>query len=211
MATQTLLNPESFGENKKTLGKGPARLNLTKNSKSLKALETIENTGRYKPVQRCKLYRPHGTKNQEPRTTNQYCREVLPCNLGSWFRQGLPATLGHTPILMLSKHIGRHKTGTTAQVVPAPWNQEPRLQGTTSLQHWFLVLGSRVPAQLVPLRRFRAGPVEQRTKNQDCCARPPCNLGSWFLVPRAGFRYTCTGLYRFVPACAGLYWCNTNI
>ena len=52
----------------------------------------------------------------------------------------------------------------------------------------------------VPIGTSCTGPMEPRTKNQDCRARPPRNLGSWFLVLGAGAGTTCTDLYRFVPA-----------
>ena len=122
---------------------------------------------RYKPVQigtSCT-----GPGPLEPRTKNQDCGEVLPCNLGSWFlvpwgRYNLYRFVPVCTGLYVVETYGRYK---------------PVQIGTSC-----------------------TGPREPRTKNQDCRARPPCNLGSWFLVPGAGpvqLVALCTGLYR--PVC----------
>ena len=102
----------------------------------------------------------------------------------------------------------------TSYTGPSHWNQEPRTKIAGRSCPAILVLGSMGPVQtctdlyrFVPLSilsqhtgRYKpvqigtscTSPIEPRTKNQDCRARPPCNLGSWLY-----------NLYRFVPACTG--------
>ena len=109
---------------------------------------------------------------------------------------------------------------------PGPWNQEPRTKIAGRSCPAILVLGSSfhgagttctdlyrfVPVSMLSKHTGRykpvqigtscTGPIEPRTKNQGGRARPPCNLGSWFLVPGAGLlqlAQLCTGLYR--PVC----------
>ena len=124
---------------------------------------------RYKPVQigtSCT-----GPGPLEPRTKNQDCGEVLPCNLGFWFlvplgRYNLYRFVPVCTGLYVVETYGPVQTGTNRYKLYRPQktkNQEPRLQGKTSLQSWFLVLGSRggagttctVVYRLVPARVSR--------------------------------------------------------
>ena len=171
---------------------------------------------------RYKLYRPRGTKNQEPRlqggltqkawflvlgstgpaqnrhngtscagpreprTKNQDCREVLPRNLGSWFlvprgRHNLCCCAGFVPAYVCSTTL--------------VWEYDPILQGGpgTKMVHCRCCLQFSDSKSLAASSLGHNNPLP-RPKSQDCRARPPCNLGSWLLVP-CGRR--CAG---FVPA-----------
>ena len=99
-------------------------------------------------------------------------------------------------------------------------NQDGRARPLCNLGSWLLVPICTGLCRSLCCRNTQAGtnrcngtsctgpsPVEPRTKNQDCRARPPCNLGSRFLVPRGRGR---CNLYRFVAVCTGPYWCNVN-